>query len=437
MGPQEQIKADTRGRISWAFYDWANSSFSALIATFVFPVYFASQVAENETVGTSQWGLAVGIAGLIVALTGPVFGAIADQYGRRKPLLAAFSLLAVLATAGLWWVEPNSEWIVFAMVLGALATVGAESALIFYNAMLPGLVPANTLGRWSGWAWGLGYAGGLACLVIALQGFVSDNPWWPLPREDASHVRATFLLVALWYALFALPLFLFTPDEASSTKAFGRALGDGLAQFRQTLGQLKDHGAILRFLIARMFFVDGLVTLFAFGGVYAAGSFGFSPTQVLIFGIALNVSAGLGAFGFGWLDDRLGSKLTVLISIAGLTTLGAAVLIIESTTLFWTLGTALGIFVGPIQAGSRSYMARIAPEQLRTQMFGLFALAGKATAFVGPMLVGLVTAIFVSQRAGMTVIMVMLAIGFVLMLTVPNLRSKDAIDNDREIKQTV
>src|SRR5690606_18410240 len=264
MGAQEQIKAGTRGRISWAFYDWANSSFSALIATFVFPVYFASQVAENETLGTSQWGLAVGVAGLIVALTGPVLGAIADQYGRRKPLLAVFTLLAVLGTAGLWWVEPNNDWILLALVLGALATVGAESALIFYNAMLPGLVPANVLGRWSGWAWGLGYAGGLARLVVALQGFVSDDPWPPLPREDASHVRATFLLVALWYAVFALPLFLFTPDEASVSKPMGRALQDGLAQLRQTLVQLKDYGPILRFLIARMFFIDGLVTLFAF-----------------------------------------------------------------------------------------------------------------------------------------------------------------------------
>jgi MFS transporter, UMF1 family len=411
--------ATLAGRVSWALYDWANSSFAAIIATFVFPVYFARQVAANETVGTGQWGTTLGLAGLVVAVGAPVLGAMADQYGRRKPWVGLFTLICVLTTAGLWWVRPTTDWVLPAMLLVGLATIAAEFAVVFYNAMLPGLTTPDRLGRWSGWAWGLGYGGGLACLLLALWGFVSGEAWFDLPRESSSHVRATFVLVAAWYGTFALPLFLFTPDEPSAGKSLPRALLDGLAQIRSSLKEVRAYVPILRFLLARMFFIDGLVTLFAFGGVYAAGTFGFDAHQVLLFGVALNVTAGLGAAAFAWIDDWLGSKPTVLISLAGLMLTGTLLLLINSPTLFWLLGALLGIFVGPVQAASRSYMARTAPEHLRTQMFGLFALSGKATAFLGPLLVGWITVLFDSQRAGMSVIIVFLAIGFLLMLTVP------------------
>ncbi|MGQ9424724.1 MFS transporter [Gilvimarinus sp. F26214L] len=411
--------ASPMARVSWAFYDFASSSFAAIIATFVFPIYFTRQVAADETLGTSQWGATMGFAGLLIALGGPLLGAVADQYGRRKPWLGFLTLIAVLATASLWWVQPDNNWVLPAMLLAGLATVAAEFAAIFYNAMLPGLARPDHLGRWSGWAWGLGYAGGLLSLLLALQALVGDNPWLDLPRDDASHVRATFVLVAIWFGVFSLPLLLFAPDQAASGKRLGQAVGDGLKQLRSSIRELRAYMPILRFLLARMFFIDGLATLFAFGGVYAAGTFGFSEGQVLMFGIALNVSAGLGAAAFAWVDDWLGSKPTVLVCLAGLIALGSTVLVIQSTTLFWVLGIALGIFVGPVQAGSRSYMARVAPEHLRTQMFGLFALSGKITAFLGPLLVGWVTGLFGSQRAGMSMIILLLAIGFVLMLSVP------------------
>lgn len=409
----------TRGRISWALYDWGSSSFAAIISTFVFPVYFAKQVALDEATGTGQWGLTVGLAGLVVAVGGPILGAIADQYQRRKPWLGFFTLLCVLATAGLWWIEPSSSWILPAMLLAGLATIGAEFSTIFYNAMLPGLTPPGRLGRWSGWAWGLGYAGGMVSLVLALQGFISESAWFQFSDEPAGAVRATFVLTAVWFGLFALPLFLFTPDAEDTGKPVAQALINGMRQLHQSFKELRSYMPILRFLIARMFFIDGLATLFAFGGVYAAGTFGFSDQDVLLFAIALNITAGLGAAAFAWLDDWLGSKTTVLVSLLGLMVLGSAVLMIQSTTLFWVLGALLGIFVGPIQAGSRSYLARVAPEELRTQMFGLFALSGKATAFVGPLLVGWITVLSGSQRLGMTVIIAFLAIGFALMATVP------------------
>ncbi len=406
-------------RASWALYDWANSSFSAVVSTFVFPAYFASQVAANETAGTAQWGYTVGAAGLVVALGAPVLGAMADRFGRRKPLLGVFTALCVLATAALWWVRPEPDSVPRAMVLAGLATVGAEFAFVFYNAMLPSLTRADRLGRWSGWAWGLGYAGGLTCLALALGGFVADGAWFPLPRDGAEHVRATFLLVAVWYAVFALPLFLYTPEAPAPGTTLAGAVREGLVQLADLLRNLHHYAPVLRFLVARIFFIDGLATVFAFGGVYAAGTFGMDQQGVLLFGIALNVTAGVGAAAFSWIDDWIGGKRTILVSLVGLIIPGAAIVVVESTALFWTFGLILGAFVGPVQAAGRSYMARLAPAHLRNEMFGLFAFSGKATAFAGPLLVGWITALSGSQRFGMSVIIVLLLAGFLLMLTVP------------------
>lgn len=419
-GDTREVAAKTTvARAAWALYDWANSGFAAIISTFVFPAYFARQVAENETLGTSQWGYTVAVAGLVIAFGGPVLGAVADQYGRRKPWLAIFTLLCVVTTAALWWVKPGQESLVMAMILAGVATVAAEFAVIFYNAMLPGLTDHGRLGRWSGWAWGLGYAGGLGCLIVALFGFVDANPWFDVSREQSAHVRATFVLVAVWYGIFAVPLFLFTPDNRKLSPDIGGAVRLGLSQLADSFHQVRRYRHLVRFLLARLLFIDGLATIFAFGGIYAAGTFGFDERQVLLFGIALNVTAGIGAFAFAWLDDWFGSRAVILGSILGVMVPALGMLIIESTALFWIFGLVLGIFVGPIQAASRSYMARVSPPEWRNQMFGLLAFSGKATVFLGPLLVAWVTGIFASQRIGMSVILVLLALGFLLMTTVP------------------
>jgi UMF1 family MFS transporter len=261
--------------------------------------------------------------------------------------------------------------------------------------------------------------GGIGSLLLALFGFVQEQSWFDLPRADSEHVRATFVLVAVWYAVFALPLFLFTPDAGGQSKPLRRAAKDGLKQLRDSIRQARAYTPILRFLLARMLFIDGLATIFAFGGVYAAGTFGMNEEQVLLFGIALNVTAGIGAAAFAWIDDQFGSKRTILISLVGLIIPGTLLLLVESSTLFWLFGMLLGVFVGPVQAAGRSYLARTAPLHLRNQMFGLFAFSGKATAFIGPFLVAWITAWYGSQRAGMSVIVLLLLGGFLLMLSVP------------------
>jgi UMF1 family MFS transporter len=406
----------------WASYDFANSAFPTVIETFVFAAYFTRQVAADPVTGAAQWGLAVGLAGLAVALLGPVVGAIADHGGGQRRWLAATTALCVLPTAALWWVTPHSPHVLSALLAVGVATIGIELASVFYNALLPRLAPPGQIGRWSGWGWGFGYAGGLLCLLLALFGLVRDGAWLALPREDASHVRATFVLTAVWFALFALPLLTARLPGRDTGGRF--ELGASLRDLWHTLRGLPRQGPLLRFLVARMLYTDGLATLFAFGGVYAAGTFAMSESQVLAFGIGLNVTAGIGAVAFAHLDDRIGSRRTIVIALVALLVCGAGALLAPTAAGFWAAGLALGVFVGPAQAASRSLLAHIAPPAQRNQLFGLFTLSGKATAFLGPMLVGMVTLVSGSQRIGMTVILGLWVAGLALLLTVPADRTR-------------
>jgi UMF1 family MFS transporter len=291
---------------------------------------------------------------------------------------------------------------------------------VFYNAMLPELVTKSRLGRLSGWAWGIGYAGGLACLVIALFVFIQPAvPPFGLSKAAAEHVRATALLAAVWFAVFTVPLLLWTPDRPRTGTALGPAIRGGVRTLLGTLRHIRSYRACALFLIAQMIYTDGLNTLFAFGGIYAAGTFRMPLDEVLMFGIALNVSAGLGSAAFAWVDDRIGSKTTIAVALIAVILLGAALLLVESKAVFWVLGVALGAFFGPIQAASRTLMAHLAPETMRTEMFGLYALTGKATAFLGPLLLGWATLAFDSQRAGMATVLVFFAVGLWLLLKVP------------------
>ncbi len=412
-----------RALFSWCLFDWANSAFPTVVTTFIFAAYFTKAVAADEITGTSQWGYTISIAALVVAVIGPVLGAIADKGGRRKPWIAVFTLLCVVASALLWLTRPDPADVPWALVFVGLATIGFEMCMVFYNAMLPDLAPKRMIGRISGWGWGLGYGGGLVCLVVALFAFVqAEAPVFGLDKEALEHVRITPVLAAAWFGVFSLPLFLATPDKAASGLDISAAVRQGIAELIATLRRIREFADIARYLLARMIYTDGLNTLFAFGGIYAAGTFGMETAEVIQFGIAINLTAGLGAAAFAWIDDWIGPKRTILISLAALIVLGAVLLVIESKTLFWVFGLSLGLFVGPAQAASRSLMAHLAPAELRTEMFGLYAFSGKATAFLGPALFALGTDIFHSQRAGMATIVVFFVVGIILLWRVPDVR---------------
>jgi MFS transporter, UMF1 family len=404
---------------AWCLFDWANSAYFTLIVTFVFATYFTEGVAANPTLGTTQWGHATSVAGLLIALLAPVLGAIADQGRGRKLWAVLFSLLCVVATALLWNVHPRADDVGKALALVVVATLGAEFALVFYNAMLPSLVAPERMGRLSGLGWGIGYVGGLACLAVALVGFVqTDAPWFGVGKEEAANIRAVAPMTALWYLAFLLPFALLTPDAPGRGLPPRAAIGAGLADLAATLRAARAQPDLWRFLLANMLYTDGLTTLFAFGGIYAAGTYGFSFAEVIQFGIALNLTAALGAIAFGWIDDRLGPLTTIAIGLVGLIGAGAVVLVGTSKLVFWIAALAIGVFLGPVQAASRTWMARRAPEERRAELFGLMALSGKATAFLGPLLLAEVTRATGSQRWGMATILVFFAVGLALLLSI-------------------
>lgn len=404
---------------AWCLYDWANSAFSTVIMTFVFSVYFTKGIVGSDIEGSALWGYGMGCAGLAVAVMGPVFGVFLDLKGRHRLMLRIITVLTVAAIAGLFFMKPSPEYTAPALWLVALAVIGFELGQIVYNAMLPGIAPPERMGRVSGWAWGLGYAGGLACLVAALVLFIGVpgvmEAVIPLGQDEQIHVRATCLLTAAWFFVFSVPLLCHSPDEPGipgrSDFSASVIMGAVMAAFLK----LKDLRNIVRFLIASALYRDGLATLFAVGGVYAAGSFDMDFSQILMFGIGLNVTAGLGAFAFSFMDDRAGSRLTVIVGLWALILLGAGIVVAQERWVFIALALALGIFVGPVQAASRTLMARIAPAENMSEMFGLYALTGKSISFLGPLCFAFATDMFESQRAGVATIVLFWAVGLWLL----------------------
>lgn len=412
-----------RALIVWALYDWGTGAFATVIQTFVFAAYFVNKVAANDVAGAAAWGFITGIAALIVAALSPFVGAAADQSGGRKIWLACFTLLCIIPTALLWFIKPSPEYQCLALFLIGIATIGAETAYIFYNSMLPALAPHDQIGKWSGWGWGMGYAGGTIALVLSLEIFnyasgLGNFLGVSLDPELQEPVRASFIATAVWIALFTWPIFLFTPASPISKKTFLQAVKAGVYQLWSTIKEIRRYNNIVRFLIAKLFYVDGLATLFAFGGIYAAAVFKMSQQEVLQFGISLNVTAGIGAVIFACFDDRLGSKRMILLALLGLIIPGTLALIVTTKWQFWMLGLILGIFVGPVQASSRSFMARIAPADLRNEMFGFYMLSGKATAFFGPLLYGWMSYVSGSLRWGMSSVILLFILGGLVMLTV-------------------
>ena len=410
-----------RARISWAFYDWANSAFPTVIITFVFAAYFTKAVGADPVSATGDWGMAMALSALAVAIMGPVLGAVGDLGGRRKPWLLFFTYACAIATALLWFVEPDPAWALYALVLVGFANFAFEMGVVFYNSMLPSLADKKIMGRVSGWAWGFGYVGGLSCLALVLVALVqTDSPIFGISKENALNIRASVLLVAIWIVIFSLPIFLFTPDKKPGALGIAASVKSGMTTLFVTLKNIKKHSAIAKYLFARMIYTDGINTLFAFGGIYAAGTFGMALSELIMVGIAINVTAGIGAAVFGWVDDWIGPKKTILIAIAGLLIFCVALVVVEGKTFFWIFAVPLGIFVGPIQAASRTYMANLVPQNMETEMFGLYALSGKATSFLGPALLGWFTVMFDSQRAGMSTIIMFLVIGALLLLPLPD-----------------
>lgn len=408
-------------------FDFANSPFTTLVVTFVYATYFTQAIAPDPIAGTVLWSRGVTITAIVVALCSPVLGALADRGGLRKRFVVVSTLIAVAATAALYGVLPGQ--VMTALVIFIVANIAFEFATVFYNAFLPDLTTERNIGRVSGWGWGLGYLGGLGALAVALVTLVQpETPWFGFSTDQGENVRATNLLVAAWFLIFSLPLFLFVRDDRSNRSAPGTVIRDSLAQLASTFREVRKHRETVKFLIARLVYNDGLVTIFSFGGIYAAETFGFSLTDVLVFGIVINIAAGLGAIAMGYLDDWAGAKLTIIVSLLGLIAAALVGIFSQNPAWFWAAGVTIGIFAGPNQAASRSLMGRFVPHGMQNEYFGFFAFSGKLTAFIGPLLLGVVTGIADSQRVGMGVVLIMFVIGLLLFLAVREPASKRSLE---------
>jgi len=416
-------------------YDFANQPFTTLVVTFIYGTFFTKVIAENEIVGTMLWSRGITITAIIVALLSPIMGAIADRGGYRKLYLIFWTWVSIIGALILWF--PVEGQVVFALTAFIIGNVGFEMGGVFCNAFLPEITTKKNIGRVSGYGWSFGYVGGLVALAIALLLFVNpDIPIFNLDKTTHEHIRATNIMVALWFAIFSIPTFLYVNQEKRPKQKIKPMIIESIIQVRNTFRNVRQYKEMTKFLIARLIYNDGLITVFAFGGIYAAGTFGFSFQDILIFGIVLNVAAGLGAFMMGFLDDMIGGKSTIQISNVGLIIaciiavsapdrdlFNITLPIIGSTlitgkSMFWLSGILIGIFSGPNQSASRSLMARFVPKDRENEFFGFFAFSGKATAFMGPFLLGVLTQIFESQRYGIAVVILFLIVGFILLRSV-------------------
>ena len=407
--------ADRKVIWSWCLYDWANSAFTTLVVTFVYSPYFAQTFADDPGRGTLLWSRGVTVSALLIAVCAPLVGALADQGYRRRYFIGC-TVLCCAMTVILAFIRPSADnAVLVAMFVFVIANVSYELGLIFYNAFLPDLASTKRIGRVSGYGWGLGYAGGLVCLALALPFATGDPPPFGVSTVEGFNVRATNLLVAAWFLVFSIPSFLFVGKSDASRS--GIDLGAAITQLTRTFQDLRRYRQTMRFLVARLVYNDGLVTIFAFGGIYAAGTFGFTISEVIVFGIVLNVVAGLGAFLFGFVDDWLGGKKTIMVSLVflALSTLLAA---IAPTRLWlWVAGIGVGFFLGPNQSASRSLMGRFVPKKHESEFFGFFAFSGKITAFAGPLLLGILSDVY-SQRVGVASVLLFFVVGGILLLRV-------------------
>lgn len=426
--PSRTRKRDAGAREigAWTVYDFASNAFNTLIITFIFSRYFQMSVAPDETTGTVLWTRALNISAIAVALAMPVMGAIADFSGRKKQFLLVTTAGCIALSAALFFVKPGM--VLEALILFVAANILFEAAAVFYNGFLPELTTTERMGRVSGLGWSMGYVGGLLCLIVAL-GMIR---LWS-PEEPLLNVRATNLLVAGWYLVFAIPLFLWVRERQKRRSAPLRLYAEaGFRRVGRTFRQLGTYREVAKLLLARLVYNDGLVVIFGMAAIYVGTVYGMDFDAILVLGISVNIAAGIGAFAFGFVNDRIGAKRTILITLVVLsaaTVLGATA---PDFRTFWVAAMLVGLMVGPNQSASRAMLATFTPDRKQGEFFGFFAFSGKLASVAGPLLYGSVVAATGNQRWAMASILVFFVVGGFLLLFVDEERG---IEMARRVEQ--
>lgn len=412
--------------LAWALWDCGATGLNAIVITFVFSVYLTGSVGADlpgDTTPASWLGRAMTIAGLVVALLAPVTGIWVDAPRRRRRVLAVTTGAAVVLTSAMSLIREDHRYLLPGLVLLACTAACNELATVPYNAMLRQLSTPQTSGRVSGLGLALGYGGSVILLLLAYVGFIvgdgDSRGLLDIPIQDGQNVRAVMLLTAVWFMLFALPLFIIVPKPSDDGPIDRIGF---LGAYRKLWSEIRsewqrDHNVVY-YLVASAVFRDGLAGVFSFGAVLGVNVYGISAADVLLFGMSACVIAALGAVAGGVLDDRIGSKPIIVGSLVAMIVVGLALLTLSGPVAFWACGLLLCLFIGPTLSAARNLMLRMSTEGKEGVTFGLYTTTGRAVSFLAPWLFFVFIDLFGTDRAGMGGLCLVLALGLAGMLAV-------------------
>lgn len=391
--------------ISWTLFDFANSSYSAVIAAVVFPVYYAHTIVGDQAgLGDLWWGRAISVSMAIVALTSPILGGIADYGGFRKKFLFFYTLLSVCAIASLSILKKGMAFEGFLLIIAA--NLGMEGGLVFYNSFLPRIAPREYQGRVSAWGFMVGYAGSILSLLFAM------------PLVKAGQFGITWVMVASFFAIFSLPAFLFLPKDVKGGYSLVHAGIKGITYIISTLKELWVKREPMKFLISYLIYEDGVNTVIVFSSIFAATTLGFKTQELIALYLVVQFTALLGSLIMARPVDLWGPKRVVTASLLLWTSVAIIAFFVQTKEQFWIIATFAGLGLGTVQAASRAFHAQFIPEGKEAEYFGVYSFVGKTSAIFGPLIFGQVSATFGNQRPAILSVAAFFLIGLIILKSV-------------------
>jgi UMF1 family MFS transporter len=409
--------------ISWCLFDFANSSYSAVISAVIFPVYYATQIVGNDNgLGDLWWGRAVSLSMAVIAVTAPFMGGIADYGGVRKRLLLFYTALCISMVASFSFLQKGMVLEGFLLIV--LANIGMEGGMVFYNSFLPEIADREYQGRVSGWGYAAGYAGSILSLLLAI------------PLVKAGHFGETWLMVAVLFGLFSVPAFLFLPGDRGKGAGIAHAAARGFRHAWHTLKEIWGKKESRRFLIAYLIYEDGVITVIVFSGIFAVTTLGFKPEELIGLYLVVQITALIGAFLTAKPIDYLGPKKMVALSLLLWTSVSIIAFFVVTKAHFWVLASVAGLGLGTVQAATRAFFAQFIPPGQESEYFGAYSTVGKTSAVMGPLVFGYVSSTFGSQRPAILSVAVFFLAGLVIIRFVkggePNIKPEYFKDPDTE-----